>query len=1012
MILALLAGAWAYLVMPRAQYPEVGLNWVAVAVVWPAAPAQDVERFVTLPLEAAVRRVADVRYVSATSRDHVATLIVRFHDMAHGQFERRLQELNQEIQRAAAELPRETRPPQVVELTTSNVFHTAMLVVTGDVVDGQICDLAQVVQRDLEDMRDVGRVWVYGLRGREIRVAFDPEALQRHRVSPEALVRTLAEQTHDYPAGTVPMGGQEYSVRVQGLGANPDYFADLPVAVAVAGGGAVALSDLAQVSRGIAPARELVRLDGKPAILLTVTKKENANTLDLTERIHAYVATKNRQLGQNALVLADDQSESTRAAIGAMERNAMLGLLLVLLITWVFLGRRMALLISLGVPFALAVMFLALYLAGQTLNVSVLLGVAIVLGIPLDDAVVVAEAIQMRMEQGLSRLDAVRQGLREVAAPVSASVLATVAAFAPLLLLPGILGKFMFVVPLSVILTLLASLAASLWILPGHVVAWGGGRSPVSPARRRLRRYKRRMNTLYGRWLAAAFRHPGRVGLVLLAVFALVLGGLLLGWLQVRWFASDPLRVFNVNIQMPATQGLEATLEATRAAEKRIRALARPGEVRASLAMAGLQFTPSEPFVGEHLGQVTVSLAPEEHGARGVDAFVAAVRPALKDLPGVKDASFQVLSADLPTLSALTLRLSGEDRAQMAAAAGELHQALAKVPGIRDLRDDAELGKPQITLRLDSAAAARAGLDPMKLAALVRMHFEGLPVAKVADGDDVLDVVIRARPMSDEQVRAWLERDWLLPDGRVVKPGSLFTLHFEAAASQLRRVNHQRAVTVQADLDRTRLTSQAATEQARRLWEDIRQRYPGVELAFGGELEDVKESLDALAWLFLLGLLAMYLLLSAQFRSFVLPLLILATAPMAFAGVILGLLVSGQPLTLYTLYGGVALGGVSINASIVLVAAARDRLERGFPPLAAAFHAARRRLPPILITTVAILGGLVSLAFGLGGQSLLWGPLAAAIVWGLAFATPLTLFATPLLYYALARRGARQAAGA
>jgi multidrug efflux pump subunit AcrB len=1005
--LVLALGLAAYLTLPRAQYPEVRLNWVAVATVWPAASARDVERRITLPLEAVVRRAGQVRYVAGTSRDHVSTLLVRFEDIPHAEFEGRLQALTRDIQQAAATLPREARPPQVVELTSSSLFPTAMVLVPSQREDGQGCRLARAVQAELEALPGVDRVWSIGLREPELEVAFDPAALRRHGIAPDALARTLADQAQDVPAGAVRMSGRLYNSRVSGLSAEPLLWAELPIPDGR--GGQVPLGQLADIRAWAAPARErVVMADGRPAVLLSVIKRENVNALHLIDAVAGYVGDKNRQLGEATLQLADDQSGTTRAAIRAMENNALLGLLTVLMVAWLFLGRRMALLVSVGVPFALAAMFLSLYLLGETLNTSVLLGVAIVLGIPLDDAVVVAEAIQIRLGQGHDRLEAVRQALREVARPVLASVLATVAAFAPLLMLPGLLGKFMFVVPLTVILTLLASLVASLWILPSHVVAWRGSEVCPRPMRRLRLRLGRGLRRGYGRLLARAFRHPGRVGAVLLVLLGLALAGAALGWLRVQWFASDPLRVFNVNVQLPATADLDATLAVTRTVEQRLRGLAGPGEVRASLSMAGIQFTPSETRHGDHLGQVMISLSDQD-GARSVTDFVEAARPVVAAVAGANNIAFQVLSADLPSLSALTVRLTGASGEHLADAAQALHQAMAGIEGIKDAQDDGELGKPQLGLALDSAAAARAGLDPMKVAALIRLHFDGLPVARVADGDDSRSVVLRARDMDDAAVQALLEQPWRLASGQEVKPADLFALEFASAASQSRRVNYRPAVTIQADLDRSRLSAAAAEARVRGLWQSLRAAYPGVAIEFGGELEDVRASLHDLAWLFLLGIVLMYALLAVQFGGLVLPLLMLATAPLALVGVALGLMLSGQPLSLYTLYGCVALGGVAMNAAIVLIAAARDRSEAGMRPLAAAFHAARRRLVPIVITTLSILGGLVSLAFGLGGESLLWGPLAAAMVWGMVVATPLTLFVTPLLYYRLARRRAAPA---
>jgi multidrug efflux pump subunit AcrB len=999
--LVLLLGAWAYYAMPRAQYPEVELNWVAVAVVWPGATARDVEREIALPLEAAARRVGDVRFVAATSRDHIATLLVRFQDLDQSRFERRLAALDREIRQASADFPKEARPPQVIELTSSNFFPTAMVVVSAGTADsasnGRVCELAEATRDKLEKLPGVSRIWSYGMRSRELAVTFDPAALAQHTISLEDLTRTVAEQTRSLPAGMADMGGRRYAMRVEGLNPNPDFLAEIPITGA--DGQMVEIGEVARVANGIAPARELVRLDGKPAVLLSVIKRENVNTLELTEAIHAMVKQTNTTFGAPILTLLDDQSATTREAIGVMEANALFGLGVVLLVTWFFLGHRLALLTSIGVPFALAGMFLALYLMGHTLNVSVLLGVAIVLGIPLDDAVVVAEAIRLRLAAGMERTAAVSAALKEVARPVTASIFATCLAFAPLLFLPGLMGRFMFVTPLAVMLTLLCSLLASLWILPRHAVAWGdsGADSGWRDAfARHLRRY-------YGKALLWNMRRPAPVFVLFTSVFLLAGASLALEWVKPRWFASDPLRVFNVNVQMPPASNLETTLAAARELELAAKRIARPGELNATLAMAGLQFTPSELVIGEQMGQVTISLAPQSASGRSVNDYVAALRPALQ-AAGAESISVQVLSADLPMLSSLSLRLTGAPLERLAEAARDLRLALAEQPGFSDMNDDAGFSQPRLTLQVDAPAAARAGLDPFKLAALVRLHFEGVVVGKIDDGEQTLEVVVRGQVMNQSEVQRWLMKPWRLPDGRMVNPAELFTVTMESTPGELRRVNGERAITLHAGFDQDRITARQAVETVDAAWAAIAPRHAGVSLQQGGELDDVKASLHDLIAFLILGFVLMYALLAVQFGRLVLPLVILATTPMALAGVVLGLLISGLPITLYTLYGCVALSGVAVNASIVLVSAGEDRLARGQPSLAAAFYAGRRRLVPIIITTLTVIGGLVSLAFGWGGDSLLWGPLAASIIWGLAVATPLTLFVTPLMHGWLMRK--------
>lgn len=1003
-VLVLVLGLIAYWQLPRAQYPEVNLNWVVVVTALPAASSQDVEHLVTVPLEAAARRVADIRFVASTSRENVSTLMIRFREMPAATFAARVDDLRRELQFASTTtLPRDARPPNVLELTTANVFPSAMIVVTAKAGEEQMARLAREVRDELESLPGVDKVWNTGMRLRELLVEFSPTALKHEGVRPDTLARTLMEQLQDFPAGSARITGTTSHLRVQGSEPNAALLARLPLADQQ--NQSVPLGQVASLHNALSPPTELVRFEGKPAVLLSVTRQAQANTLDLVAGLKHYIETKTSQAASQgaALTLLDDQTIATREAIGVMERNTLFGFAMVLFITWFFLGTRLALLTSLGVPFALAATFALLYATGQTLNVSVLLGVAIVLGIPLDDAVVVAEATRLRLSQGMERTQAVLEALREVSLPVSASVFATIAAFVPLLFMPGLIGEFMRVVPWVVIIALLASLASSLWILPAHVSIWCHRCEIERPNWRS--RLQTAIRHRYTRMLLSSLRHPGLAAAVFITLFAVAGVALSTGWVRVQFFASDPMRIFNVNVEMPPHATLEDTLRTVEEAERRVRGHARAGEIRATLSVAGQMFTETEQYTGDQLGQLTVSLNPAGDNLRSVPAMIESMRKSVEGVTGAHRIAFQMLSADLPQLNVLNLKLQGNDLGSLRAAADDLEAALQRIPAIRDVSDDAHLGKQEVTLKVDHEKAAPLGLTPLQLAGLIRMHWEGLVVASIRDGADQVSVRLRANPLEQQNVEELLKEELKLPDGRRVKLGELFIMQLENSQGQIRHYNHRRTVTIQANLDKSQLDTTAASAEIAALWDEIDARHPGVSLSFTGELDDIQESLHAIGGLFLLGVALMYLLLAVQFPRFWQPPLIMSAIPMAFSGVLLGLFVSGKPLNMYTLYGCIALAGVSVNASIVLVAAANDRRARGMRPVQAAVYAARRRVIPILITFTSIVGGLVALAFGLAGESLLWGPLAASLIWGLAFATPMTLFIVPLLYTLLANRG-------
>jgi multidrug efflux pump subunit AcrB len=1001
-------GLYAYQAMPRAQFPEVNFNWVLVVTVWPGASASDIEKRVTDPLENAVVKVGDVKFSSSTSREHYSVVLLRFRDLSQAAFDRRMNDLRREVQLAATtHLPREAQPPMVTAITTSSGFPTALVVARSESGDGRLYRFGETAREDMERLPGVDKVHAFGMRKRELVVDFSPDRLERMGLRPDVLAQTLRTQLQDASGGSALIDGQNYVLRVWGAESDAGRLAELPVAVKQ--GKEVLLGHVATVRPGLSPPAELVRHAGVPAVLLAVTKQPDASALSVVEEIKAYIDDRNRRGNGNGLsmLLLDDQTHATEDAIEVMQNNAAMGLALVLAIAWFFLGRRMSLVIALGVPFSLAGTFFALHLLGQGLNVAVLLGVVIALGMMVDQGVVVVEVVYRRMLAGMDAVDAGIAALREVALPVTAAVLTTVAAFLPLLLLPGVLGKFMAVVPLVVTLALVGSLTQAFWILPSHVSALHA-RVDSDSAMRRLRlRFARRLGIVYGRALTHSLRHPARLALAVLLLFALAGTAWVAGWVRVQFFAFDAMRVFNVNVEMAPGTPLEETLRVARDAEERVRRNIRPEELRSTLTVVGQTFTATEQLSGAHLAQITVSLKPANSDMRSTEAIVEAMRREVISTPGPRKIAFQLITGGPPVQKPVSVKVRGEDFTQVQAAVSDLTRILRDIPAIRDITDDSRLGAQEITLRLDHREAAPLSLDPVKMAGMLRLFMEGVVITSVHDErGEKLDVRLRAVQGKKLDMDSLLGREIALPEGGKTTLGRLFTVEMQPGLSTIRHYNMRRAVAVEADLDKSRMDTTEANAAIRAGWDVVRDRYPDVDLDFSGELDDIKESLGALGWLFLVGVGLIYLILAAQFRSYFQPLLILTTIPVTFASMVYGLWIGGHPLSLITMYGAVALGGVAVASAIVLIDAANERLRAGMNPLHATFHAARRRLVPILITSFADVAGALPLAAGWGGKSLIWSPLASAIVWGRGIATILTLFLIPTLYYFLVKERA------
>ncbi len=998
-------GAVSYALMPREQDPEINFNWVNVVTTLPGASAEDVEKRVTQPLEDAIKNVADIRFVTSSSRENVSSILVRFRDVSERVFDKRVNDLRREIQnKAQAELPEEVREdPRVMEITTSNGFPTAQVLVAGQADDETLRRVSREVRLDLERLAGVDQVFALGLHDPELRVEFDPRRIAARGIHAADLSDAVRGWFRDTFAGKSRVAGEAWLVRVIGQSADPEYLAGLTLAVPGTRE-RIPLGDVAAVERARGTPRHLASSDGRPAVLLSVTKKAYTNTLDLVQEIRAYAEAKQALLAPLGLriALTDDQTVPTRQAIGIMESNALLGLALVLAVCWLFLGTRVSVLVALGIPFSLAGGFAVLYAAGFTLNISVLLGVVIVLGMLVDDAVVVVEAIYYRVQRGQQVLAASLDALRETAAPVTAAVLTTIAAFLPLMLLPGIVGKFMFVIPFVVALTLAISLVEAYWMLPTHLTALKLNLARPSRVQRMRHRFTHLLRLRYARALVYVMRRPRRFAALILVAVAAAGGAVAGGMVRLEFFAVDPMRLFYVNVDMPASAPIESTLSSVEQVERAVRARLRDGEARALTSVAGVKFTDAEPLYGDAYGQLVVSLEPEADGGRTVQEIVDALRADVLALPGPGKLSFTVLSGGPPVAKPVRVRVRNDDPVELRAAADAMLGIVRGIPGAKDVTDDDIEGRPELRLALDAEAIRASGISPALAARLARLHVDGEVVTQMRDQGEKVEVRVRAaRGGAVDAARLLDDPVALSGDAGTTTLGALLRAETGVGKGVIKHYNLRRAITVEADIERGTTDTLAANRIIREAWAKVQARYPSTTLDFSGELDDIQESLDAMKVLFLLGVGLIYLILAAQFRSYWQPAMILVTVPLAFTGVVFGLLVSGNPLSLYTLYGVIALTGIAVNAAIVLIDAANARRRQRMSVLHAAVYAARRRVVPIIITSTTTIAGLFSLAVGLGGHSLIWGPVASSIVWGIGFSTVLTLFAMPLLYQAL-----------
>lgn len=997
--LVIIVGALSYMQMPRQQDPTINFNWINIITFMPGTSAEDMEKRVTDPLEDAVRRVPDIKFSQSSTREGSSMILVRFNEMSSQTFDKRINDLRREVQNKTAQLPDAATEPYIAEITSSSGFPTAMLAVYGQDSGENLHQRARLVERDLERIKGIDTADATGWREAQLVIRFNAMKLEALGVNPTDIMQTIAANFKDVSAGEYDVGGNTWLVRLQGAKADPNYLASLPI---VTQQGEVEIGRLADVELTREDPEEIVDFDGNPAVMLSVTKQPNTNTLKLIERIKEYIDKKNRNSSVTgvSLALVHDETLKTREALGVMQTNALFGLILVMLMAWLFLGLRVALLTSIGIPFILAGTFILLRGYGETLNISVLLGVVISLGMLVDDAVVIVEAIYYRIQRGADALTAALEAIKEVATPVTVAVMTTCAAFLPLMLIPGIIGKFMKVIPMVVCTALAVSLIEAFWMLPSHMLS-----VKAKPLSQRTRTELMRESALhwlrlkYTKILTKTMRYPLITLLVtLIALTAPVGYGFGTGKVKFDFFASDPSRLFFVNVYLPTGGTLEHAQNIVNQIKERVDSNLTPEERNTLISYSGQMFTETSMLRGSQYAQIMVSLAPKKGNMREVGDVIEALREPVNSINGPKLVSFFNIKGGPPSTSPVDIKVKGQNFDEIRHAARQLKAIMEDMPELKDVEIDETSGQQQLNLELNLDAIKRANLNPTTVSDTLRLLVDGSQIASTRASGEELKVYVRADSQSSNRIEDVLNFRLTSPTGQAIPLQALVRINKNVGVSKIKHYKFKRTITVSAGIDKALTNEREANDKIKQAWAQYESKHPNIELDFSGLLDDLNETINSLGFYFLIGVGLIYLILGTQFKSYFQPFLIITTVPLAFCGVVIGLLITGNPLSLMGLYGVVALAGIAVNAAIVLISAANDRLKAGMSVNHAIIYAARRRVVPIIITALTTIAGLFSLATGLGGHSLLWGPVATAIVWGLAISTLLTLFIIPILY--------------
>ncbi|MBW2525997.1 MAG: efflux RND transporter permease subunit [Deltaproteobacteria bacterium] len=976
--------------LPRELMSDVSFNWVFIIKPYPGVSAEEIEKLITVPIENEIRDVKGIDSIASQSTEGACFISVKFEQMSDEEFRARLQEIRTEVDKVT-DLPEDALDTRVQSFGSGDFAPLISVHLYGDASEKTLVDLARQLRDELLLVPKVAKAELVGVRDREIWVEADPARMQGYALTPAELQAAIRAHGVNVPAGKMDSGRREMLVRSIGEFDDPSQIRKVIVR-ALPDGRAIRVEDVATVSDTFAKPRTRARLDLAPVVSLTITKSRDGNSIDIIDEVKRIGADfEKRQHGTVRVGFTQDSSEMIRDILDKLTTNAWLGFAVVVLLLLLVLGLRNAVLAALGIPLSFLGCFIFMHYMGESFNSNSLFGLVLVLGIIVDDAIIIVENCYRHLQMGKSWRQAAIDGTEEVTRPILSATATTIAAFLPLVLLPGIVGKFMRIIPITVSLALVASMVEAFVILPSHFADWPGRRLQ----RRTDKPWLSGLQAQYVRALRYIVRRRYRfVAIMLLAVPA---AAALIPLVGRDLFAGEDINTFQVRVRMPTGTSLQTTSKTLGAFEEAARTLP-DHEVRAVHATAGLVMTDTDWIFRSDVGQLWLDLSLSYDRERSADEIMADLRGKVQRIVGPTNIQLAKLNTGPPVGKPVEVKLEGKYLPDLQAAAEELESYLRSIEGVRDVDNDFRAGTDEVRVRIDPDRAALHGLSVGQVGLLLRASLDGVEAGSLHDGDEEIDIVVRVAERLFERPEDVMRLPLPLRSGKSITVADVATYTAEPSYAEIRRFRNQRAITLSADLDKDKTDIVVVNDQLQKKFDELATRYRGINLDFGGEFQEFKETFNNIAQLFLIGVLLIYLILGAQFRSYVQPVVILFTVPFAFVGAMVGLVVSGNPFSVVTMFGMVALAGVAVNDAIVLISFANDARAAGMSAEDAVVEAGRLRLRPVILTSATTVAGLLPMAMGVGGMSLTWGPLANTIVWGLWVATALTLFFIPAVY--------------
>jgi multidrug efflux pump subunit AcrB len=1013
-VMVLLLGIKSVFEMNKEAFPTVDFDVVSILTAYPGASPRETELYVTNPLEDEVKKVSGIHRLESTSLENWSSLVV-FLD-PDGSASQKNKTIN-DIQRAidlVQDLPDEVPNPPKVDSIDSGDLPVLEVALFGGKSFDFLHRVGERLQERLEDLDDVKDAKIRGWREREFWVEVDPSKLDRYNVSLATIQGVLKARNLNLPGGVLKSQDGDILVRTMGEVETAKQIESIVLRTNDAGI-QIKIEDVAKVRATFEEQKKIYHSNSQPSINILINKKATGDIIDLVESVKEETNSFLKSSGYEKDVKAvyiNDMSVFVRNRLGVLLNNGYIGILLVLVVLLLFLSKGIAVVAAMGMPVALLACLMVMGMQNVTINLISMFGLVIVLGMLVDDAIIVAENIWQYYEDGESAWDACVKGASEVFWPVTATIATTIAAFSPLMMVSGIFGKFIAILPQVVIIALLASLIEAMLVLPSHAYDM----LKLGEARKGKRREKDKpsikkgyKNSIVQKSIDAYAKLLGMTlklrYLFLVGIVALLAG--CLWWSQTQMkqilFPSEGVEAFFIRAELQQKSSLDETDRRMRFVEKEIAALG-DNELKNYVSHIGeIRDDPQDPLaqVGAHVAQIQVFLTPEKDRVRTADQIIEDLRVKLEPVTKAQEFKklyFSRIRTGPPVGKPVAIRIRGDNLEIMDRTSDEIQAKLASIPGVSDISDNYNVGKDELKVIIDEDKASRSLLTVRDIALHVRAAIEGQIATYVRTGGDRIAVRVRYKEDERKEIDDFIDSRIINAAGYKVALKDIATFERSDSVQAIVHYNYRRTISVTAAIDETQTSSNEVNDTIAPYLEELRKQFPLTQFERGGEYEDTDQSMESLLDAFLIALAMIFVILATQFRSLTQPFVVMAAIPFGAIGVIIAFAVHDLPLSFLGMVGFIGLSGVVVNDSIVLVDFINNARATGMNAFDATIHAGRRRFRAVWLTTLTTVFGLIPLVYGWGGKDMFLKPAATALGYGLVFGTVLVLLMVPSLY--------------